>query len=68
MPTDARILGFGNEWYEAASQNASLNTPADGKEILMVSVFYFLTAKPEALTAVGMSVDCILIWVYYPNF
>ena len=41
MPTDARILGFGNEWYEAASQNANSITLTSGKVIRMVSAPYF---------------------------
>ena len=53
MPTDARILGFGNEWYEAASQNANFITLTSGKVIRMVSAPYFLITKLEAFNGRG---------------
>lgn len=53
MPTDERILGFGNKWYEAASQNADTKTLASGKSIRMVSAPYFLITKLEAFEGRG---------------
>ena len=53
MPTDARILGFGNEWYEAASKNANSITLTSGKVIRMVSAPYFLITKLEAFSGRG---------------
>lgn len=53
MPTDERILGFGNQWYEAASQNADTKILASGKSIRMVSAPYFLITKLEAFSGRG---------------
>lgn len=53
MPTDERILGFGNKWYEAASRNAESITLPSGHLINMVSAPYFLITKLEAFNGRG---------------
>ena len=53
MPTDPKILGFGNEWYEAASNNAETVTLDSGQSIKMVSAPYFLITKLEAFKGRG---------------
>ena len=53
MPTDERILGFGNQWYEAASQNAESMVLPSGHLIKMVSAPYFLITKLEAFKGRG---------------
>lgn len=53
MPTDAEILGFGNEWYTAAAANAEQITLSSGKQIHMVSAPYFLITKLEAFNGRG---------------
>jgi len=53
MPTDARILGFGNRWYTPAVEHAlSIQLPS-GKSIRMVSAPYFLITKLEAFDGRG---------------
>lgn len=53
MPTDAQILGFGNNWYGPAAENAvSVELPS-GKQIRMVSGPYFLITKLEAFDGRG---------------
>jgi hypothetical protein len=53
MPTDAKILGFGNEWYLPAIENAELVKLPSGKQIRMVSAPYFLITKLEAFEGRG---------------
>lgn len=53
MPTDADILGFGNEWYLSAIENAELIVLPSGKQIQMVSAPYFLITKLEAFAGRG---------------
>ncbi|MDH5368472.1 MAG: hypothetical protein OEW99_00490 [Gammaproteobacteria bacterium] len=53
MPTDAEILGFGNEWYTAAAANAEQIVLSSGKQIHMVSAPYFLITKLEAFNGRG---------------
>lgn len=53
MPTDGRILGFGNKWYAAASEHAEVITLPSGKSIRMVSAPYFLITKLEAFDGRG---------------
>ena len=53
MPTEANILGFGNQWYTAAMDNAEI-IPLLGKvDIRMVSAPYFLITKLEAFDGRG---------------
>ena len=53
MPTDTRILGFGNQWYAPASQNADSIRLPSGRQIRMVSAPYFLITKLEAFDGRG---------------
>ena len=53
MPTDTRILGFGNQWYAPASQNADSIQLPSGRQIRMVSAPYFLITKLEAFDGRG---------------
>ena len=52
MPTDTKILGFGNRWFEAALNNAE---PIDigNAAIRVVTAPYFLAAKLEAFYGRG---------------
>ena len=53
MPTDTKILGFGNKWYAPAAANADLIQLSSGKQIRMVSAPYFLITKLEAFDGRG---------------
>lgn len=53
MPTDSELLGFGNEWYAPAANNAELFRLHTGKQIHMVSAPYFLITKLEAFEGRG---------------
>ncbi|MDH5648179.1 MAG: hypothetical protein OEY67_00875 [Gammaproteobacteria bacterium] len=53
MPTDTRILGFGNKWYAPAAENAERIILPSDKIILMVSAPYFLITKLEAFDGRG---------------
>lgn len=53
MPTDTQILGFGNQWYAPASQNAESIRLPSGRQIRMVSAPYFLITKLEAFDGRG---------------
>lgn len=53
MPTDTRILGFGNEWYQAAADHAEVISLPTGKQFRMVSAPYFLITKLEAFEGRG---------------
>lgn len=53
MPLDTEILGFGNEWYSPASENAEVIALPNGKKISMVSAPYFLITKLEAFDGRG---------------
>ena len=53
MPTDTKILGFGNEWYQAAAEHAEVISLPSGKQIRMVSAPYFLITKLEAFDGRG---------------
>jgi len=48
MPTDRRILGFGNKWYIPAMENAVVFQLSDTRQIRLVSAPYFLITKLEA--------------------
>jgi predicted nucleotidyltransferase len=52
MPTDTKILGFGNRWYEAALNNAQ---PIDigNATVRVVTAPYFLATKLEAFHGRG---------------
>ncbi len=53
MPTDSKILGFGNQWYATATRNAECIQLPSGKSIKMVSAPYFLITKLEAFDGRG---------------
>ncbi len=53
MPTEADILGFGNQWYTAAMDNAEVVHLLDKVDIRMVSAPYFLITKLEAFDGRG---------------
>ena len=57
MPTDEKILGFGNKWYKDAIENASGYTFSSGSNIKTVTAAYFLATKMEAFKTRGKS-DC----------
>ena len=53
MPTDARILGFGNRWYKPAIASATSVTLPSGQMIRVVSAPYFVATKLEAFHGRG---------------
>ncbi|MFV2057665.1 MAG: hypothetical protein ACC707_14455 [Thiohalomonadales bacterium] len=53
MPTDSRILGFGNKWYESAVKYAKTIQLPSSDKIRMVSGPYFLVTKLEAFDGRG---------------
>lgn len=53
MPTEADILGFGNQWYTAAMDNSEVVRLLDKVDIRMVSAPYFLITKLEAFDGRG---------------
>ena len=53
MPLDTEILGFGNEWYPPAVENAVVIALPNAKKIRMVSAPYFLITKLEAFEGRG---------------
>jgi predicted nucleotidyltransferase len=53
MPTEAEILGFGNQWYAAAMDNSETISLIENVDIRMVSAPYFLITKLEAFDGRG---------------
>jgi len=53
MPTEPKILGFGNEWYKEAALKAEDIKLPSGNNIQMVSAPYFLITKLEAFNGRG---------------
>jgi predicted nucleotidyltransferase len=53
MPTDARILGFGNRWYSLAIQTAKSMTLPSGLSIRLIGAPEFLATKFEAFAQRG---------------
>jgi hypothetical protein len=53
MPTDERVLGFGNRWYRPALINAQWLVLPSGERIRAVTAPYFLATKLEALAGRG---------------
>jgi predicted nucleotidyltransferase len=53
MPTDTRILGFGNKWYIPAMENAEVFDLSPSRQIRIVSAPYFLITKLEAFEGRG---------------
>lgn len=52
MPTDERVLGFSNRWYEPAIASASSMEVA-GLRIRLITPVYFLATKLEAFRSRG---------------
>ena len=48
MPTDERILGFGNIWYESAIVSSRSYALPSGTEIRLIDPVHFLATKLEA--------------------
>ncbi|MGD1982311.1 MAG: hypothetical protein PVF93_00240 [Chromatiaceae bacterium] len=53
MPTDTRILGFGNRWYSPALRAAVSVERPSGAGVRSVSAPYFLTTKLEVFDGRG---------------
>ena len=53
MPTDAGILGFGNQWFASAMEHSRNIELSDGMKIRIVSAPYFLMTKLEAFEGRG---------------
>jgi len=53
MPTEADVLGFGNQWYTSAMENAEAVSLHNKVDIKMVSAPYFLITKLEAFDGRG---------------
>ena len=53
MPTEPKILGFGNRWYQAAMEHSEKIKLPNDKAIQMVSAPYFLITKLEAFDGRG---------------
>ncbi|MGD2118949.1 MAG: hypothetical protein PVG66_11360 [Chromatiales bacterium] len=53
MPTDPKILGFGNKWYVSAMTTSQDIQLPNGKMIHLVSAPYFLITKLEAFDGRG---------------
>lgn len=52
MPTDEKILGFGNPWYKDAIKHKS-STVLDGMTVYHISAPYFIATKLEAFATRG---------------
>ncbi len=57
MPTDSKILGFGNRWYADAMKHKESVTLPNGTEVYFFNVAYFLVTKLEAFNSRGKSND-----------
>ncbi len=53
MPTDEKILGFGNRWYKNAIKYAINYDISDSLQIKIISAPYFLATKLEAFKTRG---------------
>lgn len=53
MPTDASVLGFGNEWYPLAFQSAVTATLPNGQRVQHLSAPLFLATKLSAFDGRG---------------
>jgi predicted nucleotidyltransferase len=53
MPTDPKILGFGNRWFAPAYQASEWATLPSGKRIRLLPAPYFLATKLEAFNGRG---------------
>ena len=48
MPTDSKVLGFSNRWYEEGIENKITKALPDGTEVFVFPPEYYLAAKFEA--------------------
>lgn len=55
MPTDEKILGFGNRWYKKAIAASIIHHLTDKIDIKIVTAPYFLATKLEAFKTRGRS-------------
>jgi predicted nucleotidyltransferase len=53
MPTDEKVLGFGNQWYQPALENAVQFDLPSGRRIRLVTAPYFLMTKFAAFEGRG---------------
>ena len=53
MPTDEKVLGFGNQWYSAAAKNSVKIELTENIQVRMVSAPYFLITKFAAFDSRG---------------
>jgi hypothetical protein len=53
MPTDERILGFGNIWYESAIRSAMPYALSSGSLIRLIDPVHFVATKLEAFSGRG---------------
>ena len=53
MPTDQKILGFGNPWYKEALQQATTHEIATDLRVKSITAPYFLATKFEAFKTRG---------------
>lgn len=53
MPTDEKILGFGNPWYKEALDHAVVHQISDGLLVKSVMAPYFIATKIEAFRTRG---------------
>jgi predicted nucleotidyltransferase len=53
MPTDEKVLGFGNRWYKKAITNSMIHPLTDKLNIRVVTAPYFLATKLEAFKTRG---------------
>lgn len=53
MPTDARILGFTNRWYQRASERSEHQTLPSGRVLRVISSPLFVATKLEAFHGRG---------------
>jgi len=51
MPTNEKILGFGNRWYKSAVQHATQHALTENIVIKLITAPYFLATKLEAFKA-----------------
>lgn len=53
MPTDGKILGFGNPWYKEALDNAVSHQISDDLSVKTITAPYFIATKIEAFVTRG---------------
>ena len=53
MPTDEKVLGFGNQWYQAAMEHATIQKISSNLKVRVVTAPYFLATKLEAFKTRG---------------